>query len=71
MSGPKIYSFSEIIEISKNIGDKRKLLLGNGFSCAWNKKIFSYGALLDKARDRKEFKKREKRGQTHYCSKHV
>jgi len=57
MSSPKIHSFDEIIEISDKIGDKRKLLLGNGFSCAWDKDIFSYSALLDKARESKEFKK--------------
>jgi len=52
----KIHTFDEVLKISKKLGDKRKLLLGNGFSCAWNKDIFSYGALLDKARESKEFK---------------
>lgn len=30
-------------------GPKRKLLLGNGFSIAWRRDIFSYGSLYDRA----------------------
>ena len=55
MSKPQIHSFEEVLKISNEKDNKKKLLLGNGFSCAWNKDIFSYGALLDKARESKEF----------------
>lgn len=54
---PKIYSFEEVLKISAKISDKRKLLIGNGFSCAWDRNIFSYGSLLGKAKEGKEFKK--------------
>lgn len=53
----KIFSYQEVLKKSNELGDIRKLLLGNGFSCAWNKDIFSYGALLDKAKESDEFNK--------------
>ena len=54
---PEIYSFEKVLNISSQISHKRRLLLGNGFSCAWDKSIFSYGSLLEKAKESKEFKK--------------
>lgn len=46
MSGTKIYSFEDCI---KAAGDKRHILLGNGFSIALKPDIFSYGSLYSKA----------------------
>lgn len=42
----KLINYSEALEIA---GDKRHLLLGNGFSIAWKKDIFSYESLFEKA----------------------
>jgi flagellar basal body-associated protein FliL len=43
---PKVITFQEAIEQSKNY-KKRHLLLGNGFSIAYKHDIFTYNSLLD------------------------
>jgi len=43
----KLFSFSKALDEAKG---KKKLLLGNGFSQACRKDIFSYGSLFDKAK---------------------
>lgn len=43
----KIYSFEKALEDSKQYGGKTHLLLGNGFSIAWNPSIFTYDSLYN------------------------
>jgi hypothetical protein len=48
----KIIMQIELLTFEKALAQakgKKRLLLGNGFSMAWNKDIFSYNALLDEA----------------------
>jgi hypothetical protein len=48
MSTPKVIDFAEALK--RTDPKKRKLLLGNGFSMAWNPKVFAYGSLFDAAK---------------------
>lgn len=45
----KVLCFKEALAQSVELGGKRHLLLGNGFSIAWKPDIFQYGSLLDRA----------------------
>src|SRR5690606_40531822 len=43
----KIYKYKDILEQANELGCKKHLLLGNGFSIAWNKDIFNYESLYN------------------------
>ena len=43
-----IYSFEKCLEIAKENGAKKHLILGNGFSVALFPKIFNYKVLAEK-----------------------
>lgn len=47
----EIMSFQDAIKLSASFHGKRHLLLGNGFSIAWNDRIFRYDSLLERAKE--------------------